>query len=665
MMFHLGLRPFSALIGTLLSIFVLCVSAICQDKNWRPVTPAELQASTPVVSPNADAEAIFWEVRVDDSSADELALKHYVRIKIFTERGRDNYSRHDIPFLKGTKIKDLEARVTKPDGTVVMVAEKDIIDREIVKASGFKVKAKTIAFPGLELGSVVEYKYKEVVDNGSATMRLIFQRDIPIRDIAYYVKPFSGDNAMAYFPFNMGQVRFEKDKNGFSKAAMHNVPALPDEPFMLPEDEIKSWMYIYYTRTLDKTPEDYWQRISKAFYDIQKDSLGFNDDVKRTAAEITTGAASDDEKLHRIYDFVKTKIKNITYAPSVTDEERKQASKNKSASDTLKYHFGTAGDIDQLFGALARAAGFDARMAFSGNRDEMFFNRNVPNFGLMLGSSSIAVKTGEDWRFFSPASYYVPYGMMSWIKEAQVALIPDSKGPIWKVIPLSEAERSCENRSGAFKLDEDGTLTGTGRVEFTGHQGHSKKSLNRGDSETEKSDRLKAYVRNNIMSTAEVESYTIENLDDPDKPFVYTFKIKVPGYAVKTGKRLFFQPDVYERNSQPLFTAATRATDVYFPYPFSESENITIELPKGFKLENADAPSPVKDSGGISSNVVQIGVTTDGSKLVYKRDFTFGNKGFIRFPVTSYQALKGLFEAINKASVHQLTLRSEATTAAN
>ncbi len=67
------------------------------DNEWRPVSAEELAMKTPKVDPDADAEAIFWEVRVDDSSPDELALKHYVRVKIFTGRGREKYSKIDIP----------------------------------------------------------------------------------------------------------------------------------------------------------------------------------------------------------------------------------------------------------------------------------------------------------------------------------------------------------------------------------------------------------------------------------------------------------------------------------------------------------------------------------------------------------------------------------------
>jgi hypothetical protein len=44
------------------------------------------------------------------------------------------------------------------------------------------------------------------------------------------------------------------------------------------------------------------------------------------------------------------------------------------------------------------------------------------------------------------------------------------------------------------------------------------------------------------MSTAELSDIRIENVTDPVKPFVYAYHVRVPGYAQRTGKRLFLQP---------------------------------------------------------------------------------------------------------------------------
>ena len=124
--------------------FVFHTSTLAQDKDktWRPITPNELAMAKPTVEPDADAEAIFWETYIDNSKDDGFTRRHYVRVKIFTERGRERYSKFDIPFYRGLKIKDLAARVVKPDGTSVEIGKADIFEREIVRASGIKVKAK-------------------------------------------------------------------------------------------------------------------------------------------------------------------------------------------------------------------------------------------------------------------------------------------------------------------------------------------------------------------------------------------------------------------------------------------------------------------------------------------------------------------------------------------
>ena len=60
-------------------------------EEWKPVDPAQLMMKSPVVEKDADAEALFWEIKVEDEvegSTPRTVLSNYIRIKIFTERGR-------------------------------------------------------------------------------------------------------------------------------------------------------------------------------------------------------------------------------------------------------------------------------------------------------------------------------------------------------------------------------------------------------------------------------------------------------------------------------------------------------------------------------------------------------------------------------------------------
>src|SRR5712691_1749992 len=107
--------------------------------DWRPLNPGDLNLKSPVVEKDADAEAVFWEVRIDDSQPEELSLRNYIRIKVFTERGKESQSKVDLPYLGSHRIKDIAARVIKAEGTILELKKDDIFDRTIVKANGVKV----------------------------------------------------------------------------------------------------------------------------------------------------------------------------------------------------------------------------------------------------------------------------------------------------------------------------------------------------------------------------------------------------------------------------------------------------------------------------------------------------------------------------------------------
>ncbi len=625
------------------------------DDVWREVTPAELQMKTPKVEPDADAEAIFWEVRVDDGSVDQLVMKYYIRVKIFTERGREKYSKIDIPFAKGMKIKDLMARVIKPDGTIIELGKTDVFEREIAKQDKVKVKAKSFAVPNIEPGVIVEYQYKKVIPGGSASnMRMEFQHDIPIQTISYYFKPY---NNVRYMTFNMEDNKFIKDKNGFYRATMENIPALKEEPRMPPEDEVRSWLLLYYTNDLKGDYTDFWARAGgyiASTWEI-KDTLKPGKEIKAAAAQITAGANSPDEQLAKMYEFCKTKIKNITFDTQMTDEEKEKIKPNKSTNDTYQKLQGTSSEINELFASLATASGLEARLAFGGDRSEKFFNPKQAHTSF-IHFSAIAVKVNNQWKYYDPGSLFVPSGMLAWFEEDTSVLLLGYKDYIRTEIPISGAEKSAANRTGRFKLLEDGTLEGTVKIEYTGHLSYLYKMNNYDNSAAKREESLKEEIKKQI-SAAEVSNISIENVSDPEKPFVYEYKIRVPNYAQKTGKRLFLQPGFFEYGTNPLFSSATRKYDIYFQYPWVENDDIEIVLPKGFQLDNAETPGEIADPNRIGVLNINIGISKDQSLLKYQRNFKFGGNGTVLFQVSVYQPLKALFDAFHKANTHLLTLK--------
>jgi hypothetical protein len=637
-------------------IFLFSLS-IAAQQEWRPVTPQELAMKAPQVEADADAEAIFWEVRVDDSaSSSDLIMKHYVRVKIFNERGREKYSKIDIPFVKGMKVKDIMARVIKPDGTIVELNKNDVFEREIVKADKVKVKAKSFAVPNIEPGVIVEYRYQEIHRSTWANnMRMFFQHDIPIQNITYYFRPA---NDTKYLTFNMNENKFIKDKNGFYRATMENVPAIKEEPQMPPADEVRSWLLIYYWDIRD-TSADFWSKaggVIARVFEI-KDTLKPGKDLKAAATEITSGATTPDEQLAKLYEFCKKRVKNITYDPTLTDEQKEEIKGSKSASDTYKKLQGTEGDINELFASLATSLGFEARLAFSGDRSQMFFNPQQAHVSF-VHFSSVGVKVDGRWKYYDPGDAFVPNGMLAWNEENTAVLLLGYKDYLTTEIPLSGADKSLARRTAKLKLLEDGNLEGTVKIEYTGQLAYLYRTDNYKKSEGEREEILKNEAKTRI-STAEISDISIENLTDAEKPLVFQYKIRVPNYAQKTGKRMFFQPGFFAYGTNPLFSTATRKYDVYFHYPWSEQDSIEIEYPKTFDLDNAESPGAISDPQRIGMLNISMKADRTNAIMTYERKFHFGGNGKILFQPASYQPLKGLFDAFYQADTHTITLRQK------
>jgi hypothetical protein len=640
--------------------------------EWREVTPAELQMKTPKVEADADAEAIFWEVRIDDSSEDSLTQRHYIRVKIFSDRGREKFSKVDIPFTRGMKIKDLMARVIKPDGTIVEITGDDIFEREIVKANGIKIKAKSFAVPNIEPGVIIEYKYKQTVqDAGAKGMRLQFQRDIPVETISYYYKPYN-NNTPRYQNYNFTDVKFVKDKGGYYLAQRMDVPSLKEEPNMPPENNVRAWMLltgsslsitgtsgfsINFSFKDPSSPSLYWGGVSADWGPIAKLMSKPSDDVKAAAEQIVAGAVTPEDRLRKIYDYCQTQISNTTFDPKITDEQRAKLPQTKSVNDVLKRKSASAMFVDLLFGTMAKALGFETRVALMSDRSEMVFEPNMTNEAF-IHPGGIGVKINNDWKVYNPGSKFAPFGVLPWYEEGGWTMLVAESEYLWIQTPLTDYAASKIRRKAVLNLLDDGSLEGTVSMEYSGQPALTYR-LDNYDEDAAKLQKDFADELKTKMSTAEISNVSIENVLDDNKPLVKKYTINMPGYAQKTGKRLFFQPGFFEYGSNARFSGGDRKYDIFFQYPWSETDSVEITYPKSFDLESPESPGVFGDPQKISLLDIKIGVDPKTDFVQYKREFHFGGNGAVYFTTRAYPSLKNLFDAFNKMDAYSLTLKQK------
>jgi hypothetical protein len=651
-------------------ILIFAALAAGQKAEWAPVKDSDLRMSKPQVDPNADAEVLFWEVRLVDSfnrsSGWQTTVSTHLRIKIFTERGREMNSKIDIPFgsLPGldarSSIKELAARSIKPDGTVIEVKPGDVFEREIAKLGKRKAQAKSFAVPGIEIGSIIEYRWREVREATYNYSRLMLAREMPVQYVKYWVKPANVPLGMRLHSTNTAG-NFVKEADGFYSTTMTNVPAILDEPRMPSEFEVVPWVLMYYDDEDEKlTANEYWQRRARMTWDAHKAMLKPSSEVRDAALQATGGIGDAGQKIRRIAQFCRSQIRDINDdGAGFTPEEREKYKPNNSIGDVLKRKVGTWHDINLLFGAMLVSVGLDARFANVASKDDARFNRNLAN-DYFVRHEIVAVRIGEGWQYFEISERNIPFGMLAASFEGESVLVSDERNVIWDTIPVSAAGMSNQKRAADVELFEDGRIAGSVSIEYTGHLAADYREAFDDDTTVEREKLLTESVKRFVGDTAELSNIVIENLHDAEMPLIVRFQVSVPGYADRTGKRIFLRPNFFKRGTRPVFASATRRYDVLFHHAWSENDEVRVALPRNFAPEGLDVPRRIADEKTGSLLESKLAVQADG-RLVFERRFQFGKAGSLLIYDFNYGGVKNLFDAFHGADSFSIVLRETAT----
>lgn len=634
--------------------------------DWKPIQTSELALKTPKIQPDADAEALLWEVRIADSydvSQDvtfTTTFEHYLKVKIFTDRGREAFATVDIPFGPGIRISDVAARTTKADGTTIELKKGDVYQRTVVKANDRKVKAVSFAVPGIERGAIVEYRWREVDENSDAmNLVLPFSRDIPVHAVRYYLAPLKlgAEVTLRSMPFNGKFTPPERQKDNFWLVSLADVPADREEPYTTPTRERQPWMLLFYEMRGAPVGEVMWKKFAAELHEYYGKMSKPNDDIKRLATEAVSGLTTDTQRIAALIRAARNKVRRID-VDTASNEERRKAKDNRNAADALKRGQGTGTDVLLLFLALANAAGMDARIAASPSRAVSFHTPAQDHYSFLTGRLAM-VRTGSVWTPVDPANEQSAIGSLRWFYEDQDLLIGDAKALTSVRSSLNAPDSAKKRRVGRFTLTEDGTLEGECRLEFTGHWAEIFREQDDQDAPAEREKALRALIAGRLPG-AELSDIKIENIDDPDKPYAHTYKVRIAGYAQRTGSRLFFQPSVFHKGIETLFPSEKRTSPVYFQFPWTEEDDVTIELPAGYTLEQPARPGPL-DAGAAKFDT-WIGSEDAWKHLRLKRTLTFGRPGgSTLFPVAAYPAIRNFFNGVHESDAHTLVLRKAGT----
>ncbi len=628
--------------------FAQAAEASPAASNWRPITAEDLKLTAATIGdPDADAAILFREGHLNDNGPDPTNLRVYIRIKVFNERGR-RYTDVQLPYRAELgRISDVTARTIRPDGSIVEVGDRDIFDVVLLKTVNTVWRAKVFSMPAVAPGSIIEYRYRHTYTRGFRYFQLDLQSELFTKELRYSIQPQAAsrlDVRWARFNTPPNSKQFDANWDGTFDIKAENIPPFRREPLMPPELAVKMWGWVYYSNEMRVEIDKYWRDYAQRMHERVNDETTPTRDVRRAVEVITLSTEGQRDTIKRIYDYVQKEIFNVGAKESEGDFQTwATLKKSDSPEEVIRRRYGTPREINRLFVAMLRAAGFDARVAELTTRDENFFKRSFPDSFQLNGEITALISRDGPVQFFDPGTPHCPLGVLSWEKEAVTALIYGKRDWSFADTPLTDAARNSQERTTAVTLSPDGKVEARVEMKASGQLaiGLRNRSIDP-NSDVHHKDIVAGVRRVLPEAVINASGVALSNLTDSREPFKASYNFSVSQFATRTEKRLLIKPALLNHPDESLLKEPRRTNSVYFQYPWSEIERVEIETPAGYEVEQL--PEAVRIDIGAAS--YEASFKLEASRVVYERRMTVNG---IFFPAEQYQTLKGFFDRVHQS----------------
>jgi len=649
-------RASSGVAVVILGIVLAGLAPAAWAEDWQPISKEDLALKDNPAHPGSHAMILYRESSVDTT---EASVSEYVRIKIFTEEGK-KFGDVEIPFVKregGFDIHDVRARTIRPDGTIVNFDGK-VFEKEVFKIGGVKELEKTFSLPDVQPGCIVEYKYREQHDRDYFVEPVwILNRDLYTRFGRFSFHPYKEEtDYQMYWRRYLVPTAMEpkKQPDGSYIMEVHDLPGIDEEKYMLPKPILQSRVEFFYRspdEPADEKPDHYWKRTGKKWNDDMEHFINRRGALEAELGQIIAPSDPPEAKLRKIYARVQ-KIRDTYYEIEKTKKEQKQENlkKNDNVEDLLKRGYGTERQINFLFIALARTAGFDATSVYVAPRNNNFFHEQMEDSS-EIDDDIVWVKLDNADVYLDPASGFYPYGLLPWYETGVKGLRLNKQGGDFITTTEPALNDARLERQAEVSLDGDGNLSGKVTVDFLGQLAAIRREDEREEDDAGRKKYMTDLIHQWLSAESSFEITQMTGWEDNNAPLHIEGKIHMAGFGATTGRRILAPATIFRSAEAEAFEPAKRVNLVYFHYPYVDHDEIILHIPDGYRIETA--PPAIKTPEAVMD--YSLTATPQGSIVHIDRRL---NVKQCLFEVKLYAAIRDFFNQVKGDDESQLVLTS-------
>ena len=449
-----------------LSLLLSCAPASrwATNLDWEEYTMDTLPTQTDY--PDAGAVILLDEANLEIFSGGAMAfsqLNRRMMVKILNERGY-KYANITVPYSGSSEISNIRARTILPNGRIVTLPEKEIYDITLYPNFVFysDVRAKRFTMPAVEKGCVIEYSWRKIVRNFTYWTSWQFQHDDPTLIACYSVRcPSEWEIEWKTFGLEMKIVpEIEKVPKGFKatrKWEVRDLPALVPEVGMPPgSGDIAHIMF-------SPVGMSEWDDIAKWFQDLAGDRWIPHKPIRDFVDKLLQDADTSEEKLERIFKFVRDNIRYIAIDTGIGGYQP------HFASSVLRNRYGDCKDMMTLTIAMSYAAGIEVNPVLISTWQNGEVDTSLASQAHFNHAIAVATLPDSSEVWMDATEKTCPFGELPWYDQNRLVLVVSKSGKaVLKRTPYFVANDNQSHRCWQIQIDSTGAAQGSVTMTFHG-----------------------------------------------------------------------------------------------------------------------------------------------------------------------------------------------------
>jgi len=639
---------------------LLCFNLIFAQKEipkFGDIDKADLQMKECEYDKDAEAYKLLdygnvqYQIMNDNFN---IVAERRTRIKILKDKGLDEanikidfYSSGDYERL--SEISGITYNLDNTGNVVKTILDKSSI---FIKKLNNRYSQLSFSMPEVKVGSVIEFKYKDVKVTLADLDSWKFQDDIPTR-LSMYKIIIPGVFRFATQLYTYQNVE-QNSKNISDVLVYHrsvisdhseektyvinNVPALRDEPFMGAERDYLQRIVFQLGRIVygDGEIEDVmssWPKITKQLLEEDDFGLQMKKNLPHTSSldDSLKNVQGDYNKMVLIYDYVHRNMNWNGIESIYSDNGVKSAWDKKS---------GTNAELNFILIGLLRDAGIKAFPLLVSTKDNGAVNTIYP-FLSQFNNTMTCVLIGNDKYILNAADKYNPAYLIPYDVLDNQGFIVDNEYGGW--ITLSNKKDTWKNLvSISADITPGALMEGKATVYSYGYS----KNPRLKEWEEDKSSFEDYFTK--AFTAIKVKNIEVKNEDVDTLPLEQKLDFSLP--LNSSGEYKYFTLNLFQGLEKNPFIADKRATDIEFNYPKSYTVIGKINIPDGYQFD--ELPKNIRmimpDTSIIMQRLIQPGDGTIDFRITL--DFERPYYTAAEYPAF-HEFYKQLFNALNEQIV--------------